>query len=157
MKQSSTFQAFFINRRSRRRRRSPAELHDCRSTHNTVNAKAPTSTPIIAHAIAKSKDTPYTKPGVGKCYNVANLNTGPMSARRGGPSIWQDYEEDDVLLETGLEDSDFIEEHGELVAYVVQKVLCNQKTPDTTQRHQIFYSRCSIKDKVCNLIIDNGL
>jgi len=68
-----------------------------------------------------------------------------------------DYEEkDNVLIETELEDSDFIEEHGEPVACVIQKVFCSQKIPDTTQRHQIFYSMCSFKDKVCNLISDNG-
>jgi len=38
---------------------------------------------------------------------------------------------------------------------VVQRLQCNQKTPNTTQRHQIFYSTCSVKIKVCNLIIDN--
>ena len=32
---------------------------------------------------------------------------------------------------------------------------CNQKTPDITQWYQIFYSGCSIKEKVCNLITDN--
>ena len=67
-----------------------------------------------------------------------------------------DYkEEDNVLIEIESEDSDFVEEHGDPVTCVIQKVLCSQKIPDTTKRHQIFYSRCSIKDKVCNLIIDN--
>ena len=65
--------------------------------------------------------------------------------------------EDDVLIKTEPEGSDFDQEHREPIACVVQKVLCNQKTPDTTQRHQIFYSRCSIKDNVCKLIIDNRL
>jgi len=67
-----------------------------------------------------------------------------------------DYEGDDVLVETEPEDSDFVEEHGDPVACVIQKVLCSQKISDSTQRHQIFYSRCSVKDKVCNFIIDNG-
>jgi len=43
-----------------------------------------------------------------------------------------DYEEEDVLIETEPEDFDFVEEHGESVACVVQKVLCNQKVPDIT-------------------------
>ena len=67
-----------------------------------------------------------------------------------------DYKEDDVLIETAPKDSDFVEEHGDPIVYVIQKVLCSQKIPDTTQGHQIFYSRYSVKDKVCNLIIDNG-
>jgi len=67
-----------------------------------------------------------------------------------------DYEEEeDVLIETEPEYSDFIEEHCNSVTCVIQKVLCSQKIPDTMQRHQIFYSRYSVKDKVCNLIIDN--
>ena len=66
-----------------------------------------------------------------------------------------DYEvEDEVQIQTELEDSDFIKEHGDLVACIVQKLLCNQKIPDTIQ-HQIFYSRCLVKDKVCILIINN--
>jgi len=39
---------------------------------------------------------------------------------------------------------------------VVQILQYNQKTPDTTQWHQIFYLRCSIKIKVWNLIMGNG-
>ena len=42
------------------------------------------------------------------------------------------YEEkDDVLIETDTEDSDFVKEYEEPIAGVIQKVLCNQKIPDT--------------------------
>ena len=65
-----------------------------------------------------------------------------------------DYEdEDEMLIKTEPEDSDFVEKEGEAATCVIQ--LCNQKNPDTTQRHKIFYSRCSVKNNVCNLIIDN--
>ena len=64
-------------------------------------------------------------------------------------------EEDEVQIKTEPEDSDFIEEHEDLIACIIQKVFCNQKIPNTTQQHQIFYSRCLVKDNVCNLIIDN--
>ena len=68
-----------------------------------------------------------------------------------------DYEDGDegVVIED-TSDSDFAEEYGDPIACVVQKLFCNQKFSDTTQQHQIFYSRCSVKDKICNLIIDNG-
>jgi len=50
-------------------------------------------------------------------------------------------DEDEVEIETEPEDSDFAREHGESATCVVQQLLCNQKAPDTTQRHQIFYSK----------------
>ena len=64
-------------------------------------------------------------------------------------------DEDEMEIETEPEDSDFAEEHGESATFVVHRLLCNQKAPDTTQWHQIFYSMCLVKNKVCNLIIDN--
>ena len=64
--------------------------------------------------------------------------------------------EDEVQIETELKDSDFFEEDGEIATCVVQQFLCNQKNSDTTYRHQIFYSRLSVKNKVCNLIIKNN-
>ena len=43
-----------------------------------------------------------------------------------------DYEdEDEVLIETEPEGSDFVEE-GKAVTCVIQQLLCNQKNPDTT-------------------------
>jgi len=38
-----------------------------------------------------------------------------------------------VQIEIELEDSDFIEEVGEVATCVVQWLLCNQKNPDTIQ------------------------
>jgi len=68
-----------------------------------------------------------------------------------------DYEnEDEVQIETEPEDFDFVEEDREVAICMVQWLLCNKKNPDTIQRHQIFYSRCAIKNKVCNLIINNN-
>ena len=85
---------------------------------------------------------------------MESLDIGPMNVLRVSKLNYID-EDEGVIIEDAS-DSDFVEEHGDSVAYVVQKLLCNQKIPDTTQRHQIFYSRCSVKNKVCNLIIDNG-
>ena len=46
------------------------------------------------------------------------------------PVNMADYEEkDDVLIETEPEDFDFVKEHGDPVACVVPKVLCNQEIP----------------------------
>jgi len=58
-----------------------------------------------------------------------------------------DYEDKDkVLIETEPKDFDFVE--GEVATCVIQRLLCNQKNTDTIQRHQIFYSRCLVKNKV---------
>ena len=67
-----------------------------------------------------------------------------------------DYEDvNGVEIETEPEDIHFIKEYGKSVTCMVQWLFCNQKDPNTTQRHQIFYSRCLIKNKVGKLIIDN--
>ena len=67
---------------------------------------------------------------------------------------YEDNWEEEVEIEE-LNDLDFAEEQGDSVVCIVQRLLCNQKALDTTQRHQIFYSKCSVKGKVGNLIIDN--
>jgi len=67
-----------------------------------------------------------------------------------------EYEDEDkeVVIEDAS-DSNFVEEHDDHVACIVQKLLYNKKISNTTQRHQIFYSNCLVNNKVCNLIIDN--
>ena len=47
-----------------------------------------------------------------------------------------DYgDEDEKVVIDDASDYDFVEEHGDPIACVVQKLLCYQKIPDTTQRH----------------------
>jgi len=109
-------------------------------------AKASTSIPTINPAIAKSKDNPYTKSGVGKCYRCGKPGHRSNECPKRRPVNVAGYEEEyNVLIEIEPEDSDFAEKHGDLVTCVIQIVLCRQKIPDIIQRHQIFYSRCSVR------------
>ena len=127
---------------------------DRQPTHqlNNAPALAPATTTIAA---AKSKKNPYAKFGVGKRYSCGKLghefNECPKS-KQVNIADYEDDEEEGFEIEE-LNDSDFAEEHRELAACIVQTLLCNQKTPNTTQRHQIFYSKC--QSKVCNLVINN--
>ena len=87
---------------------------------------------------------------------MENLNKSNECLKRKQVNMtdYEDNEEKGFEIEE-LNDSDFAEEHGESVICIVQKLLCNQKALDTTQRYQIFCSRYSIKSIVCNLFIDN--
>ena len=39
---------------------------------------------------------------------------------------------------------------------IVQRLLLTPKKPDDSQQHKIFQTRCTICNKVCNVIIDGG-
>ncbi|GKF24020.1 hypothetical protein Tco_0076342, partial [Tanacetum coccineum] len=42
------------------------------------------------------------------------------------------------------------------VTYVVQRTLCSSKVSDSSQRNKIFQTKCSVKEKICSIIIDGG-
>ena len=106
--------------------------------------KAPVTAPSTT--ASKSKKNPYIKPDIGKYYRCEEPEHKSNKCPKRKQVNIMDYrdEGEGVVIEEGS-DSDFAEEHGDPIACVVQKLLCNQKVPNTTQRHQIFYSRYSVK------------
>ena len=58
---------------------------------------------------------------------------------------------------TTCEEAEFIEgDEGERVSCVMRRLLLSPKNEKSSQRHSIFRTRCTIKQKVCNVIVDSG-
>ena len=49
-----------------------------------------------------------------------------------------------------------MEDEGEQTNCVIQRVFLSPKQPITSQRHNLFRTWCTIKGKVCDVIIDSG-
>jgi hypothetical protein len=67
---------------------------------------------------------------------------------------FREVEEEDLREYTGGEFGEGDE--GEFVNCIIQRVLFALKLEEPTQRHNIFKTRCTINQKVCNLIINSG-
>jgi len=88
----------------------------------------------------KGKENPYAKPKIGKCYSCGEPRHRSNEWPKRRPVNIVDYDdEDEVLIESEPKDSDFFKEEGKAATCMIRRLLCNQKNPDTTQRHQIFY------------------
>ncbi|GAV61672.1 zf-CCHC domain-containing protein [Cephalotus follicularis] len=115
---------------------------------------------------APRNTNPYAKPTGDKCYrcgkrghrsnNCPKRKTINLVEQEGdyGEQEMDDEENHDLYDSFG--ELDFVEEEGEWVNCVSQRVLYSPKQPDTSQRHNIFRSHCSINQKVCDLIIYSG-
>jgi len=85
---------------------------------------------MTAALTTKSKENPYAKPGVGKYYKCGESGHKSNECPKKRPVNMKDYEdEDEVLIETEPKNFDFVEEDGEVATCVVQRLLCNQRTP----------------------------
>ena len=81
---------------------------------------------ITTIAAAKSKENSYTKPWIDKCYRYGELvHRSSECPKRKQVNIVDYGDEDEGVIIKDIRDSDFVEEHGDPIACVVQKLLCN--------------------------------
>ncbi|XP_024193620.1 uncharacterized protein LOC112197233 [Rosa chinensis] len=103
-------------------------------------------------------NNPYARPTTEVCYrcNKPGHRSNVCPERRQAALIGE-YDEDEEEVERGddYDGAEFaVEESPEKVNIVLQRVLLSPK--EDGQRRNIFKSLCSINNKVCNLIVDNG-
>jgi len=114
-------------------------------------AKASTSTPPPTPAVAKSKDNSYFKLEIGKFYKCGEPEHKFNECPKRRQVNMTDYEEDDVLIEIQSENSDFREERGDLVAYVIQKMFAIKKS--TTQHNSTEFFIWGVRSKIKSVIL----
>lgn len=105
------------------------------------------------------KENLYAKPMTDICYQCykpghrsnicpewreANLIEEVGDAEEEDEAVDDDYAGDEFTIEEGME----------RLTLVLQRILLAPK--DERQRHNIFRSLCSINNKVCDVIVDNG-
>lgn len=69
-----------------------------------------------------------------------------------------EHEFDDTnLLGNKYDAAEFVHgDEGEHVEYIIEKLLMTPKRSSNTQRNALFRTRCTVAQKVCDLIVDNG-
>ncbi|PKU79208.1 RNA-directed DNA polymerase [Dendrobium catenatum] len=125
---------------------------------------APTNTATEFKGGAKTRapvrENPYAKPNVIKCFRC--LQPGHKSNECPSRHQVQLAEGEEEIDQSGIQDDieDGVEEvladDGEPLLGVMKKMLLAPRTPVETQRHKLFRTKCTINDKVCELVIDSG-
>ncbi|PKU86669.1 RNA-directed DNA polymerase [Dendrobium catenatum] len=128
------------------------------STSTATNIAQEVKSPIRPKAPVR--ENPYAKPQGIKCFRC--LQPGHKSNECPTRPQLQLAEGEEELSQTELlEDvEEGIEElgadEGVPVLGVLEKLLLAPRRPIETQRHSLFRTKCTINDKVCDLVIDSG-
>lgn len=118
--------------------------------NNSGNSAHQTKTP------SQQSTNPYVRPSGDKCFRCGGQgHRSNVCPSRKTIALMEEAE-----YEAGYEDDDYEgvefaeEESSEKVNIVLQRVLLSSK--EDSQRKNLFKTHCSINNKVCNLIVDNG-
>ncbi|KAK0582232.1 hypothetical protein LWI29_023177 [Acer saccharum] len=130
---------------------------------NNFGGSRPTAAAAVTKETPRVASNPYSRPGGMKCYRCGQPghrsnecpDRKPMNFVDAEEEEDQNFEEEENMDEF-LEGAKIAEEQGEHVNCVIQRVMCSTKLEDSTQRNNIFKTRCSIQGKVCDLIVDSG-
>ena len=110
-------------------------------------------------AQAQRQNNPYAKPCIDKCFCCQGHGhkSNVCPSQRTVAIIEEEDEEDerDFAGNEEYEEAEFAEgESGKMINLVLQRVLLSSK--EEGQRKNLFRTHCSIQNKVCNVIVDNG-
>ena len=104
-----------------------------------------------------NSNNPYAKSGPSKCFrcNEPGHRSNECPKRNLVNFVEREEEEtcDNEVLCGPDDGNDF--EH-EVYTCVVRKLMLSQKHGDDTQRHKLFHTRCIVKGRKLELIIDSG-
>ena len=112
----------------------------------------------------KSKSTnPYAIPRGNKCYRCGQTGHYSNQCRQSKPvnlaTHDDDVEEDEYPKDDEYEKEDALEEftyEDEGVSLVIRRLMYTPKKDGSIQQHNIFKTRCTVNQRVCDLIIDSG-
>lgn len=133
---------------------------------NSAQNQSGTSAPVQSNiqnrnqAQQRTNNDPYARPNLGKCYRCNQpRHLSNSCPNRRSINIVEEGKSDE---EQNFEDGDYEggnvadADTGEELACIVQRLLLAPKKPNNSQRHKIFRTRCIIRSKVCNVIINSG-
>ncbi|XP_010276232.1 PREDICTED: uncharacterized protein LOC104611026 [Nelumbo nucifera] len=103
---------------------------------------------------------PYAKPAPFKCFkcNEVGNRSSDCPRRKVVNMVERDEEEvgdDEVYCGPDGQDEEGTYDHEEYTC-IVRKLMLYQRSKDTTQRHRMFRTRCTVQGQLFELIIDSG-
>ncbi|KAL1204461.1 hypothetical protein V5N11_004047 [Cardamine amara subsp. amara] len=114
------------------------------SSNNTQPIKVPN----------QKQGNPYSRPTIDKCFRCQGQGhrSNVCPTRKNVAFVGK---EEDREEENEYEEAEYAEEEStEVVSLVLQRILLSSK--EEGQRKSLFQTRCTINNKLCNLIVDNG-
>ncbi|CAJ2652834.1 unnamed protein product [Trifolium pratense] len=125
---------------------------------NPVNKAGHSCNAPQGKTLVQKQHNPYVKPTDDTCYRCGGKgHRSNVCPSRRVAGVVEERDDDDEHLADKDEyaEAEFAEEESdERVSFVLQRTLLASK--DEGQRKNLFKTHCSIKNKVCNLIVDTG-